>query len=83
MPTMANSRPPSIDTADVPDPKPSFFHNVSAKASHYHARVPYLQKLPFPAIAIIATLIVVNLLVWAAVGIVLVCLTTSVTRAAG
>jgi high-affinity nickel-transport protein len=56
--------------------KPSFLRNISAKASQYHARVPYLQKLPFPAIAIIATLIIVNLVVWAAVGIVLVCFTT-------
>jgi high-affinity nickel-transport protein len=45
---------------------------MGVKASHYHARTPYLHNLPFPAIAIIVTLIVVNLLVWAAVGIVLV-----------
>lgn len=38
----------------------------------YHSRIPYLRRLPFPAIAIILTLIMVNLLVWAAVGIVLV-----------
>jgi high-affinity nickel-transport protein len=68
---MATSRPASI-VADNADTKPSFFHNVSVKASHYHSRVPYIQKLPFPAIAIIVTLIIVNLLVWAAVGIVLV-----------
>lgn len=37
----------------------------------YHSRVPYLNKLPFPAIAIIVTLIIVNLFVWAGVGIVL------------
>ena len=47
--------------------------NWSTKASRYHARVPYLSRLPFPALAIIITLIIVNLLVWAAVGIVLVC----------
>jgi hypothetical protein len=34
--------------------------------------VPYLQKLPFPAIAIIVTLIIINAVVWAAVGVVLV-----------
>ncbi|OAL48228.1 NicO-domain-containing protein [Pyrenochaeta sp. DS3sAY3a] len=67
---MVNSRPPSIAAAD-PENKPSFFGNVSAKASNYHARVPYLRKLPFAAIAIIATLIIINALVWAAVGIVL------------
>jgi high-affinity nickel-transport protein len=68
---MASSPSASI-AADESDRKLSFFRNVSNKASRYHARVPYLQKLPFPAIAIIVTLIVVNLLVWAAVGVVLV-----------
>jgi high-affinity nickel-transport protein len=65
--------PPASIMVDEPSAKPSFFRNVSNKASYYHSRVPYLQRLPFPAIAIIATLIVVNILVWAAVGIVLVC----------
>jgi antibiotic biosynthesis monooxygenase (ABM) superfamily enzyme len=55
-----------------PHGKSSFFHNASNKASEYHSRVPYLRRLPFPVIAIIVTLILVNLLVWAAVGIVLV-----------
>jgi high-affinity nickel-transport protein len=71
---MAGSPPASIMVAmDESGAKPPFFRNVSNKASQYHSRVPYLQRLPFPAIAIIATLIVVNILVWAAVGIVLVC----------
>lgn len=69
---MATSPTPSIRNHDVPDDKPSFFSNASRKASEYHSCVPYLSKLPFPAIAIIVTLIVVNLLVWAAVGVVLV-----------
>lgn len=69
---MSSPRPASI-VAEAPDTKHSFIRNVSAKASQYHARVPYLQKLPFPVIAVIVTLIVVNLLVWTAVGIVLVC----------
>ncbi|KAF2730675.1 NicO-domain-containing protein [Polyplosphaeria fusca] len=43
----------------------------TAKASAYHARVPYLRRLPFSALAIIATLIAVNLMVWVAVGVVL------------
>jgi high-affinity nickel-transport protein len=68
---MAHTPPASINTA-APHNKPSFFRNVSAKVSHYHSRVPYIQKLPFPAIAIIITLIIVNLLTWAAVGVVLV-----------
>lgn len=69
---MATSPAPSLHNSDASNTKPSFFVNVSSKASAYHARVPYLSKLPFPAIAIIVTLIVVNLLVWAAVGVVLV-----------
>ncbi|KAL6704857.1 hypothetical protein ACN47E_007540 [Coniothyrium glycines] len=51
--------------------KPSYFHQVSKKASTYHSHIPYLRKLPFRAIAIIVILVVINLLVWAAVGIVL------------
>jgi high-affinity nickel-transport protein len=68
---MATSRISSIE-ADDPNNKPSFFHRVSNKASTYHAQVPYLRRLPFPVISIIVTLIIINLLVWAAVGIVLV-----------
>jgi hypothetical protein len=30
------------------------------KASTYHSRLPYLRKLPFSALAIIITLIVIN-----------------------
>jgi hypothetical protein len=71
---MATMSPaPSVRNSDASNIKPSFFNHVSSKASAYHARVPYISKLPFPAIAIIITLIVVNLLVWAAVGVVLVC----------
>lgn len=39
--------------------------------SRLHSRIPYLRKLPLPAILIILLLIVVNLIVWAACGIVL------------
>ncbi|KAF1939081.1 NicO-domain-containing protein [Clathrospora elynae] len=67
---MASSSPSSIAASD-PDNKPSFFRNVSSKASTYHSRVPYLRRLPFPAIAIIVTLIVINLIVWVAVGTIL------------
>ncbi|CAO2651609.1 Nn.00g041790.m01.CDS01 [Neocucurbitaria sp. VM-36] len=67
---MTSSRPVSVGSQDRQN-KPSFFLNVSTKAAEYHSRVPYLSKLPYPAIAIIVTLIVINLLVWAAVGIVL------------
>jgi high-affinity nickel-transport protein len=68
---MATSRPMSISGCDAQN-KPSFLRNASNKASTYHATIPYLRKLPFAAIAIIIALIAVNLLVWTAVGIVLV-----------
>lgn len=68
---MATSPSPSRSHEDALS-KPSLFSSVSKKASEYHSRVPYISKLPFPAIAIIITLIVVNLIVWAAVGVVLV-----------
>lgn len=63
---------PSSNAGIDPENKPSFFRNASNKASTYHAGIPYLRKLPFPVIAIITTLVSVNLLVWAAVGVVLV-----------
>jgi high-affinity nickel-transport protein len=65
------TRTPSDVPADI-EGNLSFFQKASDKASVYHSRIPYISKLPFPAIAIIVTLIVVNLLVWAAVGVVLV-----------
>ena len=68
---MATSRPASVVGSDAGS-KLSFFRNASKKASAYHAQTPYLRRLPFAAIAIIITLVAVNLLVWAAVGIVLV-----------
>lgn len=68
--------PHGVPTADSdgsdPESQRSFLRNASKKATEYHAQIPYLRKLPFPVIAIIVTLIIVNLLVWAAVGIVLV-----------
>lgn len=69
---MADSRAPSLRGSDVEQAKPSLFANISNKAATYHAQVPYLRRLPFSAIAIISTLIFVNLVVWAAVGAVLV-----------
>ncbi|KAK5045176.1 hypothetical protein LTR84_009509 [Exophiala bonariae] len=39
--------------------------------SRLHSRIPYLRKLPLAAILIILLLILVNLIVWAACGIVL------------
>lgn len=60
----AQSQNPTLPPRDI---KP----NLLTKASTYHSRIPYLRKLPFSAIAIILTLILINILIWAAVAIVL------------
>ncbi|KAK7556885.1 high-affinity nickel-transport protein-domain-containing protein [Phyllosticta citricarpa] len=49
-----------------------FLNNTSKKAEYYHGRVPYLRKLPFASIAVIASVAIVNVLLWVAVGVVLV-----------
>jgi high-affinity nickel-transport protein len=68
----------STHNHDEETPKSSTFSILSKRAFEYHSRVPYISKLPFPAIAIIVALIAVNLVVWAAVGVVLVCHTPEV-----
>lgn len=52
--------------------KNAFYLRLRAKGRHYHAKVPVLNRLPFPSIAIISFLVMVNLAIWIAVGIVLV-----------
>ncbi|KAF9737715.1 hypothetical protein PMIN02_004603 [Paraphaeosphaeria minitans] len=60
-----------ISPHESEDVEMSGFKSWSNKASAYHSRIPYLNNLPFNAIAIILTLIGVNIFVWVAVGIVL------------
>lgn len=50
----------------------TLYRTLTAKATEYHDKVPGIRKLPFPAVAIIVMLIVVNICVWIAAGIVLV-----------
>lgn len=45
---------------------------IVRKAEKTHSRVPGLRKIPLPAIGIILLVALVNVLVWIAVGIVLV-----------
>ena len=45
---------------------------LKLRAEKYHGDTPGLKKLPFGAVAIILALALVNALVWAAVGVVLV-----------
>lgn len=44
---------------------------ITKKAGQYHERIPWIRRLPGPAIAIILLLVVVQIVVWIAVGIVL------------
>lgn len=57
-------------------------HRIHRRMSRLHARIPYLRKLPLAAILIIALLIVVNLVVWAICGIILVYHTELLSTAA-
>lgn len=47
------------------------------KAERSHSRMPGIRKIPLRAIAIIALIAFVNIIVWAAAAIVLVCLVSS------
>ncbi|KAK7526813.1 high-affinity nickel-transport protein-domain-containing protein [Phyllosticta citriasiana] len=49
-----------------------FLNNTSKKAEYYLGRIPYLRKLPFASIAVIASVAIGNVLLWVAVGVVLV-----------
>ncbi|KAM0716709.1 hypothetical protein Q7P37_008154 [Cladosporium fusiforme] len=51
--------------------KQPLLNRMRKHASSYHERIPYLRRLPGPAIAIILFLVLVNLLVWIACAIVL------------
>ena len=46
--------------------------SFSKKAASYHGRIPGVKRLPLPVFGIILTIGVANILVWVAVGIVLV-----------
>lgn len=59
-------------SVDETDSKNVLYLRLKARGRHYHEKVPVLNRLPFPSIAIIGLLLVVNILVWIAVGIALV-----------
>jgi len=48
-----------------------FIRRIRRTAGAYHDRIPFLRKLPGPAIAIILLLVCVNIFVWIAIAIVL------------
>ena len=45
---------------------------VNSRLNTCHGRTPGVRKLPFPVVAIIVTLVIANVIVWVAVGILLV-----------
>ena len=63
---MESGEPPT-----EPGNRPNTLKKLRAKAELYHERLPFIRRLPGPAIAIILLIAVVNLLVWTASGIVL------------
>ena len=46
-------------------------HRMRKKATGYHEKIPYLRKLPGPALAIVLFLVSINLVIWTACAIVL------------
>ncbi len=54
--------------------------SIQSRAIDYHAQAPILRKLPLPALAIIAGLVVANAVTWAGVGVVLVIRTSSIPK---
>jgi hypothetical protein len=57
----------STPTQDTP-PK----NSLASKAALYHERIPIIRRLPLSVIGVIVTVLFVNIVVWAGVGIVLV-----------
>ncbi|KAF7194527.1 High-affinity nickel transport protein nic1 [Pseudocercospora fuligena] len=51
--------------------KSPLLRKLQSQADAYHQRIPWIRKLPGPAIAIILLLVFVQIIVWIAVGIVL------------
>ncbi|KAF1987895.1 high affinity nickel transport protein nic1 [Aulographum hederae CBS 113979] len=70
-PSSDTGRDPSGPTGSDNASDSPLLSRLSHKAERYHARVPGIGRLPFRVVAIIATLIFVNALVWAACGVVL------------
>ena len=63
-----------MDLAELPDASENgqtVLKRFRSKAERYHERIPFLRRLPGPAISIILLIAAVNLLVWVACGIVL------------
>jgi high-affinity nickel-transport protein len=69
---MSSPAEPLMLDSDDEGSKNAIYLRLKNRSQHYHARIPVLKRLPFPSIAIIALLVLVNIVVWIVVGIVLV-----------
>lgn len=66
---------------DVPDAQPQDDNtknkwipkNLVRRVERSHSRLPGIRKVPFRALAIISFVVLVNILVWIAAAVVLVC----------
>jgi high-affinity nickel-transport protein len=70
---LLGSHPPTDDAimdAGAAERTP-MLKKLQTQAEYYHNRIPWIRRLPGPALAIIALLVGVQLVVWTAVGIVL------------
>lgn len=47
-------------------------NDFTSKIARYHEKTPGIRSVPFPVVAVIFSVFVANVVVWAAVGIVLV-----------
>jgi high-affinity nickel-transport protein len=69
---MSSPAEPLMLDSDDEGNKNAIYLRLKNRSQYYHAKIPVLKRLPFPSIAIIALLVVVNIVVWIIVGIVLV-----------
>jgi nickel/cobalt transporter (NiCoT) family protein len=64
--------PPRLALTENPHPRGLFWRQkLLLPIKQRHARLPYLRRLPLPAIGIIAFLILINLMAWLIAGIIL------------
>ena len=71
----------SSGPAQTLETRHTLFYKIQLTAESYHEKIPFLRRLPGPAIAIILFVTAVNLLVWVACGVVLAFHTGLVTTA--
>jgi len=62
-----------VDSHSLDSDKKWSLRPLIRKAERSHSRMPGIRKIPLRAIAIIALIAVLNIIVWAAAAIVLVC----------